>query len=471
MTARLIAYDPIADLALLEPSSNFSITPVQSTKSTSSLVIGQTVIIYGYPMIGGETITRTEWKIAGYQSPVYKIDASIDHGNSGGWAFDNLGNLIGIPYAVSSDNGVIGYMVSQEMIDDFLQGKTPGYETVNTPVDVRFLANLARDHRQMQQYRQIKWSGLEMTVPQNSRFTLTDSAFDENNELSTWYFKDSYGRVSLSLSCTLDASTQFGYDWDAQTLEGLSNESQKYNYTGMTTGKRGQFYRIRTVPITPKNNASQAYVDTWYYKNYDACYAQVYSTNLTQDAKMITQAEKLLQSAKFRSNYKLVKYQKNPYFALTDIPEGVRSIFSIDTDGSKSVTLDFLIEPTRSIHAKFWGDTYSSQKEYFTKPFYAVDSYSGVVSFDALLQQFSKNIENTQTKLLLSKNGKRMIFSYLINADTDEATVNVTYPYILDSQYYVWYWSKTFAHARMRHIDQIRSFFSLIDLPGREAFL
>ena len=46
MTARLIAYDPIADLALLEPSSNFSITPVQFTKSTSSLVIGQTVIIY-----------------------------------------------------------------------------------------------------------------------------------------------------------------------------------------------------------------------------------------------------------------------------------------------------------------------------------------------------------------------------------------------------------------------------------------
>ena len=46
MTARLIAYDPIADLALLEPSSNFSITPVQLTKSNSALLIGQTVIIY-----------------------------------------------------------------------------------------------------------------------------------------------------------------------------------------------------------------------------------------------------------------------------------------------------------------------------------------------------------------------------------------------------------------------------------------
>ena len=155
------------------------------------------------------------------------------------------------------------------------------------------------------------------------------------------------------MSCTKDASTSFGYAWDAKTIEGMRNESSKYRLTEMTVGKKNEFYRIRTVPITPKNNASQEYVDTWYYKNYDACYAQVYSTNLTQDAKMITQAEKLLQSAKFRSKYKLVKNQKNPYFSLTDIPEGVRSIFSIDMDGSKRVTLDFLIEPMRSIHANF----------------------------------------------------------------------------------------------------------------------
>ena len=93
------------------------------------------------------------------------------------------------------------------------------------------------------------------------------------------------------------------------------------------------------------------------------------------------------------------------------------------------------------------------------------------MSFDALVKQFSKYIENTQTKQLLSKNGKRMIFSYLMNSETGEATVNVYYPYKVDSVYYLWYWSKTFSHATLAHIEQIRSFFSLIDLPGREAFL
>lgn len=82
-TAHLLAYDPVADLALLEPSVDFSSVPVDLNSNIQKPIsIGQTVVIYGYPTIGGETITRTEGKIAGYQNPVYKIDASIDHGNS-----------------------------------------------------------------------------------------------------------------------------------------------------------------------------------------------------------------------------------------------------------------------------------------------------------------------------------------------------------------------------------------------------
>lgn len=81
-SARLISYDPIADLALLEPSKDFSIPPVVLAKNPSPLSIGQAVVIYGYPTIGGKTITRTEGKIAGYENLVYKMDANIDHGNS-----------------------------------------------------------------------------------------------------------------------------------------------------------------------------------------------------------------------------------------------------------------------------------------------------------------------------------------------------------------------------------------------------
>ncbi len=86
-TVRLIAYDTVADLAILELSHTNSLSPfiLASTK----IAIGSYVSMYGYPAIGGETITRTEGKIAGYEQTMYKIDGRIDHGNSGGGAFNN----------------------------------------------------------------------------------------------------------------------------------------------------------------------------------------------------------------------------------------------------------------------------------------------------------------------------------------------------------------------------------------------
>ncbi len=104
-TARLIAYDSVADLALLELSHTNSLSPF--VFASSKIAIGSYVSMYGYPAIGGETITRTDGKIAGYEQMMYKIDGSIDHGNSGGGAFNNSGELIGIPTAVASDNASI----------------------------------------------------------------------------------------------------------------------------------------------------------------------------------------------------------------------------------------------------------------------------------------------------------------------------------------------------------------------------
>ena len=82
-TAKLISYDTVADLALLEienPSLNLPV-PAFSDKDMS---IGSSVIVYGYPDIGGSTITRTEGKIGGNTDNAYKFDGTIDHGNSGG---------------------------------------------------------------------------------------------------------------------------------------------------------------------------------------------------------------------------------------------------------------------------------------------------------------------------------------------------------------------------------------------------
>ena len=58
-TAKLLSYDTVADLAVLELAK-----PVTGAKKItfgkSKLSIGSKAIVYGYPGIGGLSITRTE---------------------------------------------------------------------------------------------------------------------------------------------------------------------------------------------------------------------------------------------------------------------------------------------------------------------------------------------------------------------------------------------------------------------------
>lgn len=81
LSARLLSYDTEADLALLRPESSIPSFLVTSF-SEKKIDLASTVNIYGYPAIGGRTITSTSGKIAGFENSVYKLDATIDHGNS-----------------------------------------------------------------------------------------------------------------------------------------------------------------------------------------------------------------------------------------------------------------------------------------------------------------------------------------------------------------------------------------------------
>ena len=57
----------------------------------------------GWPGTGGCTITCTQGIYSGmeldYRFPFYKTDATVNHGNSGGEAFDSAGRFIGVPTA------------------------------------------------------------------------------------------------------------------------------------------------------------------------------------------------------------------------------------------------------------------------------------------------------------------------------------------------------------------------------------
>ena len=116
------------DLALLKiqtTENNFNYTPIYTYDLPE---LGKDVEVYGYPAIGGDTITFTKGYISGYvndpESPItnyIKTDALIEFGNSGGGAFTKAHELIGIPSsAIAGRLNTIGIIVATLSVRDFL---------------------------------------------------------------------------------------------------------------------------------------------------------------------------------------------------------------------------------------------------------------------------------------------------------------------------------------------------------------
>jgi S1-C subfamily serine protease len=113
--AEISAVDYSLDLAVIEvtetldgddPSETF---PFIETGDSNNVGIGDDIRIFGYPGIGGETITFTEGAVSGFTSERsvgnrawIKTDATIAGGNSGGLAVNEDGQIIGVPTIAGS---------------------------------------------------------------------------------------------------------------------------------------------------------------------------------------------------------------------------------------------------------------------------------------------------------------------------------------------------------------------------------
>jgi S1-C subfamily serine protease len=111
--AEVAAYDPALDLAVLRVTHDLDGSPVNAEDldlpytelgDSDTLEVGDQISIFGYPGIGGETITFTSGNVSGFtrESGVQgrawiKTDATIAGGNSGGTAVDEDGLLVGVP--------------------------------------------------------------------------------------------------------------------------------------------------------------------------------------------------------------------------------------------------------------------------------------------------------------------------------------------------------------------------------------
>jgi serine protease Do len=121
--AQIVATDPTYDLAVIKigldnkgnkiPSNTrFVAMPVGNS---NDLIPGDAITMVGYPGISGSTITFTQGLMSGWLGEDFesggknwiKTDGKISHGNSGGAAFNERGELIGVPTAGRTQvNGV-----------------------------------------------------------------------------------------------------------------------------------------------------------------------------------------------------------------------------------------------------------------------------------------------------------------------------------------------------------------------------
>ncbi|MFA6131880.1 MAG: serine protease [Patescibacteria group bacterium] len=109
LTPTIVRYDNYFDYAFLEATDEYGepyIFPSSAEwGNADSMILGEDITLLGYPDAGlaGSTITSTSGTISGFDGTDWiKSDAQAEHGNSGGGAFDALGNYFGIPTAVAS---------------------------------------------------------------------------------------------------------------------------------------------------------------------------------------------------------------------------------------------------------------------------------------------------------------------------------------------------------------------------------
>jgi hypothetical protein len=112
---------------------------------STKVKISDPVGIIGYPGVGGDLITVTEGKIAGFEDEdgdgnidSFKTDAKISPGNSGGLAINDAGEQIGIPtYEISKGAASIGRIkmvaVTLPFIQIAEQGTPTAPQTSGTP--------------------------------------------------------------------------------------------------------------------------------------------------------------------------------------------------------------------------------------------------------------------------------------------------------------------------------------------------
>jgi len=122
--ADIIETSPDADIAILKMRNANNLTYVNiKGNSVNPNMVGQRLTVYGYPGIGGNSLTYSSGDLSGFLENYIKTTAFMEHGNSGGGAYLKNGTYIGIPSGgITGEVSSIGLILSINKINLWLSG-------------------------------------------------------------------------------------------------------------------------------------------------------------------------------------------------------------------------------------------------------------------------------------------------------------------------------------------------------------
>ena len=85
---------------LTEIPDNYNYPQKSNSCNEADIKLGSKLVVVGYPVTGGSSVTLTEGIVSGFNGEYIKTSAKIEQGNSGGGAFlIPSGCWVGIPTA------------------------------------------------------------------------------------------------------------------------------------------------------------------------------------------------------------------------------------------------------------------------------------------------------------------------------------------------------------------------------------
>ncbi len=263
--AEVKTVDGLLDLAVIQITANLDGSrvspgdlnlPFVELGDSDQIHLGDALNIFGFPGIGGDTITFTKGSISGFstQDPVgdrawVKTDATIAGGNSGGLGASDAGQIVGVPTIVASGGAadVTDCRVIQDTNGD---GQLTSEDTcipvggfINALRPVNLAKPLIRAAQSGVAYESPYTPGGSSSVP---------SSGDEIFTFVNWSVEyDDNG-------CSISPVTAFG--------SGVEQVTAIYSFSGMTAGQR--------FGLTWLIDEEKVYEDTfnWEHGDSDSCF-------------------------------------------------------------------------------------------------------------------------------------------------------------------------------------------------------